>query len=363
MSKTKTSKQSRQEDLKEATAKFWPRAMKFTEFMCDPPEFGFGATQHEVVYRKDRMRLLHYSSDAKARRSPPILMVYAVINKPYVLDLHPDRSVIKTFLRKGFDVYLIDWGTPHRSDKFISTEDYVERYVDYAVDWIGDHCDTDQISLFGYCLGGTLAAIYAAVHPDKVRNLMIMAAPIDFRDEHGLLNWWTNEDHFDAEKLTRAYGNIPDYLFSSTFKYLDPAQNLLLKYIDLFENVQNEKFVDMFFRMEQWIHDGVPMTGAFYRDLIEKWYQKNQIVKNEFRINGNKVDLKNISMPVVTITGERDHIAPPASVRSLLDFISSKKKKSIHCDCGHIGLSVGGKAHKEVWPEVTNWLAKESHSG
>ena len=363
MSKTKRSNQSRQEDLKEAMAKFWPRTTKFAELMDDPPKFGFGATEHEVVYRKERMRLLHYASDAKTKRNPPILMVYAVINKPYVLDLHPDRSVIKTFLSKGFDVYLIDWGTPHRSDRFICTEDYVERYVDYAVDWIVEHCDVDQISLFGYCLGGTVAAIYAAVHPDKVRNLMIMAAPIDFKDEYGLLNWWTNENHFDAEKLTRAYGNIPGYLFMSTFKYLDPAQNLLLKYINLFENVHNEKFVDMFFRMEQWIHDGIPMTGAFYRELIEKWYQDNQIVKNEFRINGNKVNLKNINMPVVTITGEHDYIAPPASTKSLLDFISSKKKKSIHCDCGHIGLSVGGKAHKEVWPEVTNWLAKESHSG
>lgn len=361
MSKTKQKKQPKQESLQEAVAKFWPRATKFTELMCNPPEFGFGSTEHEVAYQKEKMKLLHYSTDAKKRKDPPVLMVYAVINKPYVLDLHPDRSVIKTFLREGFDVYLIDWGIPHRFDKFISTEDYIERYIDCAVDWIAENCDCSEVSLFGYCLGGTLAAIYAAVYPEKVRNLMIMAAPIDFDNRDELLHWWTNRKHFDAEKLTRAYGNIPDYLFMSTFKYLDPAQNLYLKYLSLFENVQNEKFVDMFFRMEQWIHDGIPVTGAFYRDLIEKWYQKNQIVKNELRVNGHKVNLKNINMPVVTITGEHDHIAPTPSTTSMLDFVSSKDKRSIRCDCGHIGLSVGGRAHREVWPEVTSWLAERSN--
>lgn len=360
MSKTKRKSQSKQESLQDAIAKFWPRATKFTELVNDPPEFGFGSTEHEVVYQKDRMRLLYYSSEAKSKKSPPILMVYAVINKPYVLDLHPDRSVIGTFLREGFDVYLINWGTPHRSDKYISTEDYIERYIDYAVDWITESRDCSQISLLGYCLGGTLAAIYAAEYPDRVKNLMIMAAPIDFEDEDELLHWWTNEEHFDAEKLTKAYGNIPDYLFTSTFKYLDPAQNLFLKYVSLFENAQNDEFVDMFFRMEQWIHDGIPVTGAFYRELIEKWYQGNQIVRNEFRINGHKVNLRNISMPVATITGEKDHIAPPSSTRSLLEYVSSKDKMSVHCDCGHIGLSVGGRAHREVWPEVTSWLAERS---
>jgi len=320
-------------------------------------------TKHEVVYQKDRMRLLYYASDAKSKRSPPVLMVYAVINKPYVLDLHPDRSVIRTFLKKGFDVYLIDWGAPSRSDRFISTEDYVERYIDYAVDWLTESLGIKQVSLFGYCLGGTLAAVYAAVHPDKIKNLMIMAGPIDFNHDYSLLHWWTMEEHFDAEKLTRAFGNIPEDLFTSTFKLLNPVQNLHLKYVSLFENVENERFVDMFFRMEQWIHDGIPVTGAFYRELIEKWYQGNQIVKNEFRLNGQKVNLKNINMPVVTITGEQDHIAPPISTESLLNFVSSKDKKAVSCNCGHIGLSVGGRAHKEVWTDVTSWLAKRSGRG
>lgn len=344
----------------ESIVDFWNNIAKYGQLMCNPPDIDVGTTPHETVYSKDRMRLLHYTNEGKVKREPPVLMVYAVINKPYVLDLQEDRSVIRTFLRKGFDVYLIDWGTPRRSDRFLATEDYVERYIDRCADWVMSHCQMEKISLFGYCLGGTLAAIYAALHPEKVRNLMIMAAPIDFREDYGLLHHWTKEGYVNSKKMAQAFGNIPDYLFTWTFKYLNPVQNLQTKYLNLCENIQNERFVDMFFRMEKWIHDGIPVTGAFYRDLIEKWYQGNFIVRKKLRINGQEVDLRNISMPVITISGKDDHIVPQASTESLLNHISSKDKRIVNCSCGHIGLSVGSRAHREVWPNVTSWLAKRS---
>ncbi len=358
MSGTRHNEDSRLETIQENAVQFWENAVKYSELMIRPPDAEVGSTPHEVVYQKDKMRLLHYERETKKSRGPPVLMVYAVINKPYILDLLPDRSVIRTFLKKGFDVYLIDWGKPGNSDKYISTEDYVERYIDQAADWIREVHGTEKVNLFGYCLGGTLAAIYAALHPDKIRNLMIMAGPIDFGEKYGAFEWWTDERYFNAEKMVKAFGNIPDYMFTWTFKFLDPVQNLHTKYLTLFENAQNEKFVDMFFKMEKWIHDGIPVTGAFYQELIEKWYQGNYIVQNKLRINGNKVDLKNIGMPVITISGERDHIVPLASTTALLDYVSSKDKMSIECSCGHIGLSVGSRSHRKVWPKVTEWLAK-----
>lgn len=348
------------EAIQENMIQFWENATKYSQLMLSPPEVEVGSTPHETVYRKDRMRLLHYRREPKKSRRPPVLMVYAVINKPYILDLLPNRSVIRAFLKKGFDVYLIDWGRPRDSDKYISTEDYVERYIDQSVEWIRETDNVNQVNLFGYCLGGTLATIYAAVNPDKIRNLMIMAAPIDFGEKYGTFDWWTDERYFNAEKMVKAYGNIPDHLFTSTFKFLDPVQNLHIKYLNLFENAQNEKFVDMFFRMEKWIHDGIPVTGAFYRELIEDWYQGNHIVQGKFRVNGSMVDLKNIGMPVITISGEKDHIVPLASTSALLDYVSTKDRRSIECNCGHIGLSVGSRSHREVWPKVTEWLAKRS---
>lgn len=358
MSGTRQERDMQLEEFQESIVQFWDSAAKYANLMLRPPEVEVGSTPHEIVFQKDRMRLLHYRREAKQSRGPPILMVYAVINKPYILDLQPDRSVIRTFLKKGFDVYLIDWGAPRNSDKFISTEDYVERYIDECVDWIRETEGIQRVSLFGYCLGGTLATVYAAVHPDKIMNLMIMAAPVDFGEKYGTFDWWTDGRYYSAEKMVKAFGNIPDYLFTWTFKFLDPVQNLHIKYLYLFENAQNDEFVDMFLRMEKWIHDGIPVTGAFYRELIEDWYQGNHIVQNKFKVNGNTVKLKNIRMPVITISGEQDHIVPMASTTALLDFVSSKDKKSVECNCGHIGLSVGSRSHRKVWPEVTNWLAK-----
>jgi polyhydroxyalkanoate synthase len=363
MSKTRQERNLPAEEIQESVIQFWHDAAKYTQLMHQPPDIEVGATHHEVVYEKDRMKLLHYTNEAKVTKEPPVLMVYAVINKPYVLDLQPDRSVIRAFLKKGFDVYLIDWGTPRNSDKFVDTGDYVERYIDRAVDWVRENRGTESVSLFGYCLGGTLAAIYAAIHPDKVRNLMVMAGPIDFNGEYGLLHQWTGEEYINAEKMVKAYGNIPEDLFTSIFKFLNPIQTLNIKYMTLYENVQNDRFVDMFLRMEKWIHDGIPVTGAFYRDLIEKWYQGNHIVKNKLRIDGHKVNLKNIGMPVITISGQYDHIVPPVSTESIFDYISSKDTKAVNCSCGHIGLSVGSRAHREVWPEVTDWLSKRSRRG
>ncbi|MFQ6128548.1 MAG: class III poly(R)-hydroxyalkanoic acid synthase subunit PhaC [Thermoplasmata archaeon] len=343
----------------------WPAedAAKWSSFLqliWKPPKVDVGSTPKEVVWKKDKVELLHYHSVSKKKTQPPLLIAYALINKPYILDLEPGRSVIESFLKKGLDVYMIDWGSPGEEDRYLSTEDYVEGYMNEAVDWILKSKGFERISLMGYCIGGTLASIYTSIHPDKIQNLIIMAGPIEFHCDGSLLHIWTAKEFLDGGKLADAFGIIPIELFTWTFKLLDPVRNLHLKYLDLWENADNEKFAETFFRMEKWIHDGVPMTGAFYKELIENWYQGNQLVSGDLRIYGKRVDLREISMPVLTITGSRDHIVPPESTEALLEFVSSEDKYSIRNNSGHIGLSVGRRAHKEVWPKVANWLRKRS---
>jgi polyhydroxyalkanoate synthase len=331
----------------------------FFQLVRQPPDVEVGMTPSDVVWRKDRVRLLHYSLSKKKKKTP-LLIVYALINRPYILDLEPKRSVIESLLKKGTDIYMIDWGTPGEEDRYLCTEDYVERYLDEAVDWILENEGIEKVSLMGYCLGGTLASIYAAIHPKKVQNLVIMAAPIEFHCDGSLLHLWTQDEFLDRNKLADSFGMIPMELFTWTFKFLDPVKNLHLKYVDLWENADNTKFAETFFRMEKWIHDGVPVTGAFYKELIGNWYQGNELVSGDLRVCGKRVNLKKISVPVLTITGAKDHIVPPESTEALLKFTSSKDKDSIRCDSGHIGLSVGGRAHREVWPKVADWLRKRS---
>lgn len=352
----------RDDDRTESVASSVARWPFLYDKVWNPPEIDIGMTPHSVVWEKEKVTLLRYDGKGRRKKGNPLIIVYALINKPYILDLEPKRSVIEALLEEGNDVYMIDWGIPGEEDRYLCTEDYIERYMDEAVDWIRENRGSDKISLMGYCIGGTLASIYTAIHPEKIQNLIVMAGPIDFSVDESLLNVWTNAEYLDPDKFADAFGIIPVQFFTSSFLMLDPVANLQLKYLDFMKNADNEAFVKTFFRMEKWIHDGVPMTGAFYKDLIGKWYQQNQLISGRLEIDGTEVDLGEIGMPVLTITGSRDHIVPPRSTEALLDFISSKDKKSIRCDSGHIGLSVGGRAHREVWPKVANWLKKRAGS-
>ena len=351
-------------DLEEAyladIERFGNRVFKACQLAVNPPDVDVGITPHEVVYEEDKMRLLHYLPTAKKVYSPPLLVVYALINKPYILDLEPRRSVIRSLLDRGVDIYLIDWGTPTPADRYLSLEDYVQRYMENVVEEIKSERGVDQVSMMGYCLGGTLAAVYAALYPEKIRNLIVMAGPIDFDCKDTLLYTWTRKEFLDARKIVEAFGNVPPELLQSVFLLLEPVNNLHLKYVNFLERIEDEDFVKLFYRMERWLNDGVPVTGAFYLDLIEKWYQQNLLIKNRLEIDGTRVNLKRIKMPLLVITGEKDHIVPPPSSKALMDVVSSKDRTAIVFPCGHIGLSVGNRSHQKLWPKVAKWLLDRS---
>ncbi|UCH88847.1 MAG: class III poly(R)-hydroxyalkanoic acid synthase subunit PhaC [Thermoplasmata archaeon] len=319
-----------------------------------------GETESEVIYRDNKMTLLHYKPLTEKVHKTPLLVIYALINKPYILDLQPDKSVIRNLLSKGFDIYLIDWGTPSDSDKYLDFEDYVERYIDDVVNIICECNGVTSISILGYCIGGTLSAIYTALHPEKVRNFIMMASPVYFDTKDGLLHIMTDRQYFDADVIVDSIGNLPPNMLNSSFLMLDPVENFINKYSTFFNNMDNRQFVERFLRMEHWIFDSIPMTGEFYRRYIKELYQQNLLAKNEFYVGEKCVDLRKINMPVLNIIAKRDTQVPEVASAKLNELISSKDKKIILFSSGHIGLSVGKKAHNELWPEVAAWLKKRS---
>jgi polyhydroxyalkanoate synthase len=333
--------------------------LKVFNLALDPPRVEVGSTRCEEVYRKNRMRLLHYFplDGIKRTKTTPLLIVYAVINRPYILDLQPDKSVIRRFLEKGYDVYLIDWGYPTKADEHICTDDYIQSYIDPVMDFIREKSGTDKASLLGYCIGGYFTTIYSALHPDKVANLMVMAAPLDFDLDHGLLHIWCKNKNFDPQKVVDVLGNAPADFLNDGFLVLDPFPNAVMKYYALFENIHKPTFVDNFMRMEKWIWDGIAIPGRFYVEFIKQGYQENRLVRGQLSVEDKMIDLKDIDMPVMIITGKEDHLVPSESTKALKDHVSSKDVRVLEYPTGHIGLSVSGKAHKEMWPEVVNWLA------
>ncbi len=336
------------------------RRMKAYQLLLDPPKVDVGTAPNEVVYQDGKMKLLHYIPQVDEPHPIPLLIIYALINKPYILDLQPDKSVIRKLLASGFDVYMIDWGTPTDVDRYLNLDDYVNWYIDDVVDVIRRRHDLDSITIFGYCMGGTLSVMYTGIHPEKVRNFVLMAAPLDFGADQGLLKKWSRPEYFDADKLVEAFGNVPGEFLNFGFLLLDPVNNLYSKYLKFVDKVDDEKFVSMFFRMEKWINDGIPLAGEAYREFIKKCYQQKLLVKNKFRLNGNKVDLNNIKMPLLSLVAEYDHLVPKESSMSFNDLVPSKDKKMILFPTGHIGLSVSSATHAKMWPEVIEWLAKRS---
>lgn len=335
----------------------WKKALAV---LRDPPEVAVGQTPADVIFKDDLAELLHYRNPGvKDENRPPLLMVYALINQPYILDLQPGRSVVESLLKAGMDVYMINWGNPDDRHQFLTLDDYVNYFIDVCVDRVRKESGRDSIHILGYCMGGTMSAMYTALHPEKVKSLTLMAAGIDFSGGQGTLNFWAEKDFFDAEKVAQAFGTCPGDFLDSAYQWLDPVGNLYSKFLNFARNVDNRKFVDMFFRMEKWIHDGKDIPGPTFAQFVKELYQENRLAENRFKLGGKLVDLNRITMPVLTLVGDFDTLVPPETSLPFNDRVASTDTSVMSAPVGHIGLSVSSKTHKGMWNDVAKWIKEK----
>jgi polyhydroxyalkanoate synthase len=319
-----------------------------------------GQTPHEEVFQDGKARLLHYKAKTEKRFRIPLLIVFSLINRSYVLDLKPGKSIVEKMVEAGFDVYLIDWGVPGKGDQYLTLDDYVNRFMYRMVDFIKEHAEVDQVSILGYCMGGTIAGMFTSLHQDMVKNLILLAAPFDFSQKEGLLYIWADKEHFNVDKLVSAMGNIPPWFLQSSFNMIKPMQNMLDKYVKFFEKIDDEKFVDDFLTLEYWLNDNIPLAGQVYRQFVSDCFHDNLLIQNRMRVGSHRIDLSQITCPVMNIMAKADHLVPPSSSLSVNEKIGSKEKEAIVFPAGHIGLSVSSKAMKELWPQVAEWLGERS---
>jgi polyhydroxyalkanoate synthase len=313
-----------------------------------------GETPYEIVYEEDRLRLKHYRPVGKKRIGTPLLVVYALINRETMLDLQPDRSVIQGLLRGGAEVYMIDWGTPTRKDRFLTIDDHVNGYMDRVVEVIRQRHATPQVNLLGVCIGGTFSIMYAALHPDKVKNLITSVSPVQFDTDKGLLHLWMKD--FDVDGLIDAYGNIPGDFLNFGFLMLNPARLVIEKYKNFVDHIEEMSFVENFLRMEKWIFDSPDVPAETFRQYVKDCYQQNLLIQNKMRLNGSRVDLRRITMPVLNFYGRYDHLVPPEACVPFIEKIGTKDGENVCIDTGHIGIYVSSKAQKEFAPRIVRWL-------
>jgi len=341
-------------------AKFHDQLRKAKEVLLGPLNTEIAVTPYDVVWQEDRVKLKHYHPRTAPLLKTPLFIVYAQVNRETMLDLQPGRSVVETFLNAGLDIYMLDWGYPTRKDRFLNLDDHVNGYIADAVDFILEQHGLDQLNIMAICQGGTMSVMYAALHPEKVKNLVLTVTPTNFDHDAGLLNVWARS--LDPDKLVASYGNIPGDIMNLGFLLLNPARLMIDKYVGLLENIHNRDFVENFVRMERWIFDSPDLPGEAFRDFIQWMFRENRLIKNELVLGGRKVDLKNITMPVLNIYGKYDHLVPPAACDQLTSKIGSTDKEDLCLDTGHIGIYVSSKTQREFGPKIIRWLTERDES-
>ena len=349
-----------QRELLDSTVESVERASIASEQAERIEDVEVGQTPSEVVYEENKLELLHYESEVDEPHGTPILIVYALINKPFILDLQPGRSVVRRLLEAGHDVYLIDWNEPSRLDQHLTLDDYVNRYIDNCVDVVRERSGADKINILGYCMGGTMTSIYTALHGEKVRSLGLMAAGLCFQGTGGVLELWGDEEYYDPRDVVDVYGNVPADMLDVGFALMDPVANYVSKYIRLYENLENDDFVENFARMERWLDEGIDLAGETYIQFLEDIYQDNKLYDNEMYVGGEHVDVTEIDVPILQIIGEYDHLIPPETSKPFNDIVGSDDTEIIEYPTGHIGLAVSGSSHSDVWPEVAEWYFEKS---
>jgi polyhydroxyalkanoate synthase len=343
------------ESLAEELKQFPQKVLRAQEVLSDNPDYQVATTPADVVYTEDKMKLLHYRRlvNKKKLHSTPVLIVYALINRYIMLDLEPGRSFIQNLLKEGLDVYLIDWGYPTGADRYLGLDDYINYYMDTALEWIGSETKTKQINLMGVCMGGTFSVIYAALHREKVKNLITLATPTEFDiDDAGLFLWAKG---IDVDKAVEGLGNLPGDIANILYLLVTPVATVN-KYIQFLEGLENPKFVSTFLRMEKWIFDSPDMAGEVFREWIRDLLQQNLLIKNQLILDGQKVDLRKIKCPLLNVFGKNDYLAPPSSAKPLSKAVSSKDVTTIGVDTGHVGIFVGSTSYKTISPKIAKWI-------
>jgi len=318
----------------------------------------YGATDKEAIYREDKVVVYRYKGKGKPTAKAPILICYALVNRPYMVDLQDNRSLVKNLLALGEDVYIIDWGYPDGADRWLTLDDYINGYIRRSVAAVAKHAGVEKINLLGICQGGAFSLCFTALHQDKLQNLITMVTPVDFHTKENMLSHWTRD--MDVDLFVDTLGNVPADLMNWCYLTLKPVRLNQQKYGAMLDILDDKVELENFLRMEKWIFDSPDQAGEAFREFIRDFYQGNKLVKGGLEIGGKAISLKDITIPVLNIFAEQDHLVPPSASRPLGEHIGTKDYTQLAFKGGHIGIYVSGRAQREVPPAIHEWLAKRT---
>ena len=336
-------------------------AIDFANILLTTQDATIGASPKDVVWTHRTTTLYRYRSNLRTK-PVPVLLVFALINRPDIFDLRPGNSFVEYLLDEGYDVFLVDWGAPGDEDRDVGLDSYVCDALPWAMREVLRESGQDELSLVGWCIGGALAAMHAAIDPaSPARNLVLLTTPVD--TSGSLYAKWVGRPDFDAGYVADTLGVIPGAGVDVMNKMMKPVTNFWTTYRTLWSQVlEGTARREAYQTMAKWVADNPPFAGRAYREWIEAMYQRNQLVAGTMRLRGERVDLRNIEQNLLVVTAGADHIAPRHGTLPLLDLVSSADVEHLDRPGGHIGLMAGSRARTDIWPEIAGWLAERSDS-
>ena len=337
-----------------------PRAaLEFTNILLTTDDAPIGTTPKDVVWTHRKTTLYRYRS-TRRRHATPVLLVFALINRPEVFDLRPGGSFTEFLLDEGFDVFLVDWGVPDDEDADMGLDSFVCDELHWAIRETLRTSDAEDVSLLGWCIGGVLCAMYEALHPDgPVRNLVLLTTPVDTTG--ALYTNWVGRPSFDADLVAEVLPSVPGQVIDWANKMMKPVTNFWGTYRQLWDGVRaGQDRRASYQAMARWVADNPPFPARAYREWITWMYKENRFVRGRIRLRGRRVDLARIEVPLLVVTAGADHIAPRPGTLPLLDLVSSRDLEHLDRPGGHIGLMAGSKAKAQIWPDIAGWLATRS---
>ena len=329
-------------------------------------------TPFDIVFQKDKLQVRHYRPlmhdhdiplgremlHVEANLHPvPILLIPPLMVRPFIFDLTSKRSLVRTLLREGFDVYLVDFGVPDKDDESVRLERYVMDWVPAAIDAVLHHCGAKQLSLYGYCMGGLFALLHTSVHRDaRVHAIVTIGSPIDTA-KMGLLSVAVRLGHGQFDYISRKLGNVPGHVSSAAFRMLSPVKSLT-RYGDLFVNMWNDEYVNGFDALTAWTDNFIDYPGEAFRELLQDFMVGNKFMDGTWEFAGKSANLATITCPVLAFAGKSDQVVPPAAAQELLNLLGSSDKTFVEAPGGHMGVCAGRDAPRHVWLPSARWLAE-----
>jgi len=294
-----------------------------------------------LVHREACLRVYRYdrSEHGEAVAADPVVLVYSFINRPTVLDLLPDRSVVRSLLAAGHDVYLVDWGDPGPREAELDLDGHVAR-LERAVRACGP-----RASVLGYCLGGTVSLMLGIVAPELVTRIALLATPVVFEKAGKLATWAQHAELSPLRLALKASGNVPGELLREIFRWLDPvAQGK--KWLTAAEHAFDDRFMESFLACERWANSTVDFPGLLYEELLVNLYRQDRLAKGEVELRGRKVSLRELAMPILNVVASGDTIVPEESSLPLALLVGSGRVETLQVPGGHIGMTTGRRAPK-----------------